>query len=524
MNNFWALVKINLSQLFVKTGNVDDSSCKKKKRAYIAIMIIAVIYVVSIFSFSAYQMGSSLSTVGMEKILIVLAFLLASMIVFLQVFFSSFNFIFKAKDYDLLASFPIKNWIVILSKLTSLLIFCYIIGLIFFAPIAVIYFIFAGFNFLALFFTIIGFLLLPLFPMFVGLLLSFLVNSFTSNFKYKNLLNIILLLALFVGIMIMSLKMQDFMMNIVTNSQMTYGTMLNIYFPSIFISKAITYNDFLNLLYFVLVSVVPFLFLVFALSKKYKFFNSYFNKSANVKSVVYQAKSKNPMFSILAKEYGRIFSSPMVLLNTCAGPLVLIIFAVSVLTGTLDMFGISDGFSISIIIIMISNLLASTTSTTFSLEGKYFWLLKMLPITISQIIFGKVIAMFILFIIPNLVAGIILSIFFNFSIIQIALIFSLMIISIILSALMGIVIDIKRCNIHWSNEIAMVKQSSNVLIFMLLGFILGLAPYFLYSYLLASIVPIVWFCLMIIILYSGIICGLAIYLKRNALQIFNKII
>lgn len=468
-------------------------------------------------------MGSSLSTVHMEKILIVLAFLASSMMVFLQVFFSSFNFIFKAKDYDLLASFPIKNWIVILSKLTSLLLFCYAVGFIFFTPIAVFYFVFAGFNFLAFLFTIIGFLLLPLFPMFIGLLLSFLVNFVTINFRYKNILNLILLIALFVFIMIMSFRMQDFMLNIATNAQTTYGTMLNIYFPSLFISKAIAYNDFLNLLYFVLVSVVPFLLLVFALAKKYKFFNSYFNRSANVKSVAYQAKSKNPVISMLNKEYGRIFSSPMVLLNSCAGPLILIIFAISVLTGTMDMFGVVEGFSISILIICISNLLASTTTTTFSLEGKYFWLLKTLPVSLTQIIFGKMLAMFMLFIIPNIIAVTILSIFFNFSILQVVLILILMLSSIILSATMGIIIDLKHCNLHWSSEIAMVKQSANVLIFMLIGFILSLAPFLLYSYLLASIIPTVWFCAMLIAIYFGLIFGFAIYLKRNALSIFNKI-
>lgn len=524
MSNFWALIKINLSQLFVKTANFDGKANARKKRIYGIILLIAVIYVVFIFSFSAYQMGVSLSAVGMQKILIVLAFLFSSMMVFLQVFFSSFNFIFKAKDYDLLASFPIKNWVIILSKLTSLLLFCYVIGLIFFAPIAVIYFVFAGFNFIAFLFTIIGFLLLPLFPMFIGLLLSFLVNFFTSNFRYKNILNLILLLALFVFIMIMSFKMQEFMVNIVTNAQATYSTMLNIYFPSLFISKAIAYNDFTNLLYFVLVSAVPFSLLVFALSKKYKFFNSFFNKSSNVKAVAYQAKSKNPIISILNKEYGRIFSSPMVLLNSCAGPLILIIFAISVLTGSMDMFGVMERFSISILIVCISNLLASTTTTTFSLEGKYFWLLKTMPISLFQIILGKVVAMFMLFLVPNIIAITILSIFFNFSILQILLILILMISSITLSALMGIVIDLKHCNIHWSSEIAMVKQSANVLIFMLLGFVLGLAPYFLYAYLLASIVPTIWFCVMLIAIYTGLICGFIIYLKRNALQIFNKII
>ncbi|NCB48054.1 MAG: hypothetical protein EOM55_00260 [Clostridia bacterium] len=524
MNNFWALVKINLSQLFVRTSFMDKEASKKKKYTYSIILLIAVLYLVFIFSFSAYQMGVSLSTVHMEKILIVLAFLLSSMMVFLQVFFSSFNFIFKAKDYDLLASFPLKNWVVILSKLTSLLLFCYAIGLIFFAPIAVIYFVFAGFNFIAFLFTIIGFLLLPLFPMFIGLLLAFLVNFATINFRYKNILNLILLIALFVCIMIMSFKMQDFMMSIVTNAQATYSTMLTIYFPSLFISKAIAYNDFLNLFYFVLVSLVPFLLLVFAIAKKYKYLNSYFNKSANVKAIAYQAKSKSAIVSILHKEYGRIFSSPMVLLNSCAGPLILIIFAVSVLTGSMDMFGIIDGFSISFLIIGISNLMASTTTTTFSLEGKYFWLLKTLPVSLSQIIFGKMLAMISLFLIPNVIGVTILSIFFNFSILQVALILILMLSTIVLSAILGIVIDLKHCNLHWSSEIAMVKQSANVLIFMLTGFVLTLAPFLLYSYLLTSVFSTILFCILINVIYIGLICGLVIYLKKNALSTFNAII
>jgi ABC-2 type transport system permease protein len=524
MNNFWQLIKINLTQLFIGSFNIENKSSNKKKLIYTIIIVVAFIYIAGAFGYTAYQMGSALQAINMEKILIIMAFLLSSIMVFIQVFFSSFNIIFKSKDYEQLSCLPIRSSTIIMSKIISFLIYCYAFSFIFFAPIATIYFIFAGFNFLAFLYTVIGFILLPLFPMAVGISLSFLVNILTARLKHKNLINLLLFLALFVGIMILSQSTQELILNIVNNSQYTINIMGSIYFPAIFISKAVVYGDLLNLLYYLLISLLPILLIVFGISWKYKFFNTYFSQSAKTKEIKYQSKQHGKIATLINKEISRIFSSPMVLLNNCIGPIVLIIFGIASLSGDLSsLIGSFPPFIMMLLIIPIVNLIASTTSTSFSFEGNTFWLLKNLPISLKQIIISKVASMFILFLSPEIIGFIILCFALKLTLLEILLSFVLMIVSILLSALIGLSINLNKCNINWTNEIAMVKQSISVIICMLIGFAIGLIPTIIYiNFLKLYITPLI-FGLILLFIFIAIIISLIIYLNKKAKFLFNKI-
>lgn len=522
MNNFWLLVKINLTQLLFNSFLIDKKSSKRKKIIMIIIFSIALLYIAGILGYAAYEMGKSLVATNMEKVLIIMAFLLSSIMVFIQVFFSSFNLFFKSKDYEQLASLPIKQSSIIISKMVSFLLYCYALASIFFLPVAIIYFIFAGVTFTSLLFTIIGFLLLPLFPMFIGILISLLVYSITIRLRYRNLINFILLLGIFIGLFILSQSTQDLISNVITNSQSSFDIMGNIYFPSIFISKAVAYGDWINMLFFILISTIPIILAIIFIAWKYKFLNSFFAQSIHVKNKKFKAQEHSIIFTLTTKELTRIFTSPMVLLNSSAGPLVLFIFAIMSLTGGLTGFGFA-GFLFVLLIIPVANLMASTTSTTFSLEGNSFWLLKNLPIDLSQIIISKIIAMSIIFIIPNLIASVLINIAFSLTILEILIMYGLILSSILLSALLGLTVNLNKCNIHWTNEIALVKQSGSVLICMLFGFMISLIPSILYMSFLQPYISGVLFGLILIAIYIALISLLIVYLKKKSLILFNQI-
>jgi len=524
MSNFWQLVKINLTQLLVGSFNVESNKKKKNKLVYTILFVFLFVYIAGIFGLMAYQMGSALSATGSENILMIMAFLLGSIMVFIQVFFSSFNIIFKSKDYELLACLPIKNSTVILSKIVSFLIYCYAFSFMFFAPMAIFYFVFAGFNLLAFLFTIIGFLLLPLFPMIIGIAFSFVINFLTARLKFKNIINLVMFIIFFVALMILSQKMNLIILNITTNTQASLNVMGNIYFPAIFISKAIVYGDFVNMIYYLLVSIIPFLAIIYFISWKYKYFNSYFSQSVKVKSLKFKSNQHNIVSSLTRKEVSRYLSSPMVLLNSCTGPLVLIIFAITIITGDIgEMFSSFSPFAVVLIIVPAVNLLASTTSTSFSLEGSSFWLLKNMPISLTQIIISKILAMVILNVIPDIIGVTIICLGLKLSIFETLIIFALMFVSIVLSALIGVVINLNKCNVNWTNEIAMVKQSSSVLICMLIGLSIGSIPTILYLNLLQSLISISLYSILLIVLYMILSYAIIVYLNKKAKFLFDKI-
>lgn len=524
MSSFWQLVKINLASIFAGGFNIEANG-KKKRTAMYLLIGFALIYSGGIFGYAAYTMGVSLAQISMQKILIVFAFLAGSAMVFIQVFFSSFNLIFKAKDYEQLACLPIKQSTIILSKITSFLIYCYAFSFLFFAPIAIFYFVFTTFSFVGLIFTILGFLLLPLFPMFIGLLFSFLINSLTVRFKYKNFINIILFFTIFFVIFFFSQNIDGFISNIATNSQSTFQTMTSIYFPNIFISKAIINADILNFAYYVLVSVVPIGILIWLFSKFYKKFYSFFSQSAKQKVVLYtQTKRSKSYIAIMKKEFSRIFSSPMILFNNCIGPIMLVVLGIMFLFGVnMEFAGIGNGFAFLIVIIPTINLIATPTSTTFSLEGDGFWQLKSFPISVYDIVLGKILASVIIFAVPNVLGIILISIGLKLAWFEILLTILLSASSIILSAFVGITINLHKFNIHWKNEIAVVKQSSSVLINLVIGFAISLIPGILILSLFKDYVTTLILCGVLIVLYAVAILVLIKYLKQNGKKLFDKI-
>lgn len=523
MNSFLLLVKINLTQLFVGSFSVNNNS-KKKRIMYSILFGVLFLYIAFTFGYMAYEIGMSLTAINMQKILIIMAFLISSVMIFMQVFFSAFNILFKTKDYEQLASLPIKQITIILSKLVSFLIFCYVFSAVFFIPISVMYFVFQGFNLIGLMFTIFGYLLLPLFPMFIGILFSFLINALTVRLKSKNIINLIIFFTLFVAIFLLSQKTNDIILNVINNSQTVYNSMLNIYFPNIFIGKAIIYSDFLNFVFYVLISVVPVGLLTWLFSWKYKKINSFFSQSAKTKNVKYVAKSNNVTNALLRKEFTRLFSSPMILLNTCIGPIMLIIFAIMSFGDVYSQINsLYNGFILILIIVPATNFLANPTSSTFSLEGKNFWLLKNLPIKLKDIIMGKILAMFIIFVVPNVIGIVLLSIALKLSILEILIMSLLCLVSIILSALIGLIINLKKCNINWSNEILVVKQSASALINLVIGMAISILPTIIYIYLLQSFVHQLIYGAILVVFYICFIFILSFYLKKHAKNLFGKI-
>lgn len=526
MSNFWALTKINLQQLFVGSFNIDKNS-KKKKIATTILLAVLLVYLVGWVSFLGYKIGQPLKDVGMQIILLLMAFIMTSFTLLMQVIFSSFNLLFKAKDYEFLATLPIKQITVVTSKLFGLYLFCLAFSSIFFVPLTTMYFVFSGFSFISFIIVMIGFLLIPLFTIFIGMLLSLVVNLLTTKMRNKSLFAIIFSILLTVGLMYLSQDFNNISASVVADANASFKTMSSIYFPAMLISNAAGNLNWLQFLYFILISIVPIGTLSVFIAWKYKELNNFFAKSAANRQEAYKAKSANVTVSLMKKEFGKIFSSPMYFMNSCIGPVLLFVFGVISLISKDGAATIAPGlagFQFIILLVPMCILIISPTSATFSIEGDTFWLLKNLPIKFKQIVGAKFFTYFVIFLIPSLIGSVLLTFALKLTWVESLGMVAIIICSITLVLLIGIAVNLNLYNLHWTNEIAVVKQSLSVFVSMLIGLVMGLVP---------GIIVIAWLTpYMSVLNWGWVLCGvlllvslgILIYIKKQGEKLFNKMV
>ena len=526
MSNFLALTKINIQQLFVGSFNIDKNT-KKKKIATLILFCVLFAYLVGWLGYLGYKIGEPLKAMGMEKLLLVMSFMITSFTLLMQVVFTGFPLLFKAKDYEFLSTLPIKQPVVVASKLFSLYLFCLAFSSVFFLPLAVMYFVFSGFSFLSFLIVFVGFILIPLFPIVVGLLITLLVNTVTSGMRYKALFTIIFSILLTVGLMYLSQDFNNIYGSVIADADASFKTMGSIYFPAMLISNAAANLNWLQFLYFVLISVVPMALLSGLISWKYKELNNFFAKSAKIKQEAYKAKSCSVTFSLMKKEFGKIFSSPMYFMNSCIGPVLLFVFGIISLIskdGSQTIAPGISGYEFVIVLVPMCILLMSPTSATFSIEGDTFWLLKNLPVKFKQIVSAKFWTYFVIFFVPSVIGSTLLSIALKLTWYESLGMLTLIVCSIVLVLLIGISVNLNLYNLHWTNEIVLVKQSMSVLISMLIGLVVGLAPGIIITTLLTPYMSILnwsWVLCGLLLLFST---ALIIYISKKGKYLFDKMV
>ena len=116
------------------------------------------------------------------------------------------------------------------------------------------------------------------------------------------------------------------------------------------------------------------------------------------------------------------------------------------------------------ILVLFSCLMTSITSSSISLEGKTINITKSLPISEKDILKSKIIYPYIIELPFILVSELLFFIVFKVNIVYILLIFSMSIITITLSSIIGIIINLKYPKMNASNDTEVVKQSMSSMI------------------------------------------------------------
>ncbi|HEY8365284.1 MAG TPA: hypothetical protein VIK84_06890 [Haloplasmataceae bacterium] len=473
---------------------------RKHRNMTLAVILLFILcipsYVVFITMFiqlfKAYQM------INAQSLFIVMAIIFSLFIIFFFGMFQFISYFYFSNDVKLLAPLPIKPSYYLVSKFFVIYLWELLTLLITVLPFFVIYGVFVKIYVYQWITMLICFTLLPIIPLvIVGFITVLLMNisHFTKNKDKLRMIGYIILLVVlmyFQYTLYSNIQVQDFS-QLAQNSSYFLDKFSN-YYPII---KLIDFAINGNILYAILGTLALLiisvgLVILFAIFLEKVFFKSYLKeqsrpiKKRNVKNKV-KYKGVRPVSLAIAKiDFITLLKVPIYAFNTFS----MIIIMPLVFIFSFSFSGIQEVAPLLIfynfyykeiwlgitLFLAISVSLIPITCTSFSREGRTNWIMRTLPISSKEHIFGRIIVPLLTQVVYSLVVLTIILFYLTkigveFSLVIDKALFAL-ILSIVLSIpllMIGLYIDLKLPKLKWENPQQAMKQNMNVLIHMGIG-------------------------------------------------------
>lgn len=466
---FKALFKISLKQSF----DLRRKNNRQKNSSLLSILLIILIAgsILSGFYGYTFYMVAKEFALDFKNIIYAMAGL-ASLICLTTSIPKVKSTLFGGKDYDLLASMPIKKSYIIFVKFFSLYLMELLYSFIFVIPSSLIIAIMSK-EYLILVDGLMLLFILPVVPLLAAGIIGLFIGLIADRFKFGNLITIIL----YVGVLGL-IMYSSYLGNSTNADAANMDSFFDIYCwfnPSTKL-LCLPYPG-LNYLIYIGTNLIILILIIMVFAKCYDYFHFLMTSTkSNRKYVQKDAKVKGQFKALLSLDLKRYFSSKTYLMNTITGGvlsiLMVVIMAISFASVDApeanEILKMVSPYFCLIILWIIGFAVPSAVAINF--EGKHFWLVKTLPVSYKDYGKSKILLSEIVLAPFVLVASIVLLFFTELNFINIFTIFFLPQIYLFSMILIGYYINTKFYKLEWSNEVEAVKNSKSMLLAMLLDF------------------------------------------------------
>lgn len=274
MRKLWVLLKLNFRAMLRAFSFRSGAGSSKKKAAgglgALLLMAFLALYLSGVYSF---LLASMLAEVGIVEMVLPLMALMACVMSLMFTLFAASGLVFGGKDSDIVLALPVPAFTVMLSKILALylenLVFC---GL-WMLPTGAAYLVYAGLGAG----QVAGFcvrllaaaLFLPLLPSVLALLGGWVIAYFSGRMKHKSLVGTVLSIVLTGAVLVGSLQINALAAALLQNIEGVRRTLHTWLLPLGLLLDGLV-GSWGALLGFLLISLAPFLVLVWGMSTQYK--------------------------------------------------------------------------------------------------------------------------------------------------------------------------------------------------------------------------------------------------------------
>lgn len=490
MKKLLSLLKATMSQdmsLFrIKARN------ESRARKIVLPIVLALVVMFSVGSYVAI-LAEKLAPSHLTYIVLTIFIMVTSLLTIIEGVYKSQGILFEARDNELLFSLPITQSKIFFIRIFKLITFQFLYNSLFMLPAIIVYAIYEKTNVSFYLISTVMLVLLPIIPTILGCIFGYIIKGLSAKFKARNIMQVLFTSLILLGIFYVSFNMQGMVANIVQNANSIQEIITKIYYPAGLYINLIQNFNILDLVTLLAINIVPAFVFVYVASIFYFKINSKLGEKGNGNKKVGVAKTtektyrvRTQLSGLIHKEMKRFFSSPVFMVNAGFGMVLMIAvtFALSInFDGMINsmMQGMETEIPIPIgeiknmmpkvfygFVIFIS-CMTSMTSSMISLEGKSFNITKSLPVETEKILLSKVLTSNILSIPIFLICDVIFFIAFKVAIIDIVFILLASIVMPTLTALIGILMNLKYPKMNATSDTEVVKQSMSSMLSVFMG-------------------------------------------------------
>lgn len=483
--NMFSLIKAAFSQdMNMFKYKAKRNSSKSQKMILPIVLFLLICF--SIGSY-AYALAEQLKPYNLTFVMLSVFLLLTTMIALIEGIYKAQGILFEAKDNDLLFSLPIKKSKILFVRIFKMLTFQYVFNLMFLIPAFVIYIVYENpkVNFYLI--SILMTFLIPIIPTVIACAIGYIVKLISVRFKVKKIVQTFFftVIMLSFAFFILMFNSQNMIGNIIQNGEAISDTIEKLYYPIGLYLKLINNFEILDLVKLLLINIIPLIIFITICAKSYfKIIAKSKEHSSktikNLNEVERKIKVNIPLFALTKKELKRYLSCTTYMFNTSFGLVLSVIISIllcfkgeEVFSSMLSNYNIeTGGISLDVIFyvfIIFAGIMTSITSSSISLEGRTINITKSLPINEKTILNSKILMCFIIELPFLLIANLIYIIRFTPNVIYTVLIFALSFIIILLSACIGLFMNLKYPKMNATSDTEVVKQSMSSMLSTFLG-------------------------------------------------------
>ncbi|MBQ2955098.1 MAG: hypothetical protein IJE08_01410 [Clostridia bacterium] len=493
MKNVWLLLRVQLSALLGlnKILHLKDKKERRSKLTAKIALFFCMLLLIPALGLYAYVMGEGMNAMGQIALFPAVMLAAGCMMTLISSVSLANGTLFAFRDYDLIMSLPVRNWEIALSRILLGYIWSAGLDLLIMIPCGAVYawFVRPQWAFYPIF--VLTMLAAPVLPMMIGALAGTILARLTANMRGSKYLQMLGSMALALGIMAVSWSMDSLMdSGLFGGFGVMLSNLMNRIYPltGMYVS-AVRDLNWLSTLVFILISAAALAVMTWFCGRFLRQINTALTTSrARGKFSMKKLRASSALAALYKKELRRYVSSPIWLMNTAFG-LVLALVGVGVLAFkgramidialiALEISGLDFGmvvFALGYIGAFIVNT-SCTTACSISMEGKHLWLIQSLPVSGFDVLLSKMLVSLTLTIPTSLVIGVGAGLTLRMSGMEMTAVTAMALSYSVMSAALGLIVNLKSHSFDWTTEAAVVKQSAAVGITMLINMLLVIGP------------------------------------------------
>ncbi len=481
------LARLNLCNIYGLNVFLNNKD-KKVKKVYVALSA-TILFLVALVAVYVGMLVYGYITIGLEEVIPAYLIMISSMIMLAFGLFKAGSVIFEKKGYDILCSLPVSSKSIVIARFIRMYVENIIFALVVMVPGIIMYGLLMEPAISFYLFGIIVTFFIPFAPMTVAIIIGALITAISSRTKHKSIIGAIIPIIIVLGSLALTGRLSA-VEGKLTPEMLTSlagvitGIIENVYPPAIWFGNMMLDSCAIEAMLFVFASFVVLGITAYIIGANFqRVCQALYGTIAKHDFTMGAQEQSHVMVTLVKREFKRYFASTVYLSNTIMGPILAVAMAVSLLFIDLE-----NSFVILPVEIDVTGILPlaigtifcimNTTSTSVSMEGKEWWLIKSLPLTSKQILDAKLLMNLILFAPFYVIAVVISIIALKASGLEIIWMIMSPAVLILFSCVWGLFVNLKVPVFNWENETSIVKQSVSALVGGICGSLVGVVMMF----------------------------------------------